>query len=235
MSPVRYREGGRIGVIRERYAMDPQHTDPTTPTSGSLPRSGLSIAALVLGIIALLTSFLPIINNLSAFLAFIGLILGIIGMVGIAKGKKGGKGMGIAALIICVLSIVIVLATQRLYSAALNNASVSVTAGSSSTASASASSSSSSESADYTIADETLDKSNSYMPVITGTLTNNGTTDKSYVGITYNLYDADGNQIGNAYANTNNLKAGSTWKFQATCTVDASKIAKFERAEVTGW
>ena len=37
----------------------------------------------------------------------------------------------------------------------------------------------------------------------------------SYLQIEYNLYDADGAQIGTALANINNLKAGGTWKFEA--------------------
>lgn len=85
----------------------------------------------------------------------------------------------------------------------------------------------------YTITDEVADTSNEYMYQITGTLTNNTDKEQSYVGITYTLYDADGNQIGNAYANTNNLKAGGTWKFTATGTAAPSEVARFDRSDVT--
>lgn len=91
-------------------------------------KSGMAIAGFVLGIIALLTSFLPIINNLSFVLAVLGLVFGIIGFVGISKGKKSGKGMAIAAIVICVISGAVVLATQSAYSDALNGASNSTTA-----------------------------------------------------------------------------------------------------------
>lgn len=101
----------------------------------------MAIAGFVLGIIALLTSFLPIINNLSFVLAILGLIFGIVGMVGISKGKKSGKGLAIAAIVICVVSGAVVLGTQSMYSAALDSA-----APSSATTSTSASSAASAES-----------------------------------------------------------------------------------------
>ena len=84
---------------------NPQHPQPAQqmpPIPQS--KSGMAIAGFVLGIIALLTSFLPIINNFSFFLAILGMIFGIVGMVGILKGKKSGKGLAIAAIVICVVS-----------------------------------------------------------------------------------------------------------------------------------
>ena len=121
---------------------NPQHPEPAQkmpPIPQS--KSGMAIAGFVLGIIALLTSFLPIINNLSFFLAILGLIFGIVGMVGISKGKKSGKGLAIAAIVICVVSGAVVLGTQSMYSAALDSA-----ASSSATTSTSASSAASTES-----------------------------------------------------------------------------------------
>lgn len=59
-------------------------------------KSGLGIAGFVLGIIALATSFLPIINNFSALLAAIGFVLALIGMIACVKGRKSGKGLSIA-------------------------------------------------------------------------------------------------------------------------------------------
>ena len=57
----------------------------------------------------------------------------------------------------------------------------------------------------YTIADEAEDTSNQFAYKITGTLTNNTDKEKSYIQIEYVLYDADGNQVGTALANTNHL------------------------------
>lgn len=87
----------------------------------------------------------------------------------------------------------------------------------------------------YAVADEALDTSNPYGVKITGTLTNNTDQDKSYIQVSYNLYDADGAQVGTALANTNNLKAGGTWKYEAIGTVEPAQVASWELVEVTGF
>ncbi len=86
------------------------------------PRSGLTIAGLILGIIALLTSLLPIINNMSFFVALVGAVLAIIGLVACMRGKRAGKGLAIAAVVVNVISIVAVIASQSMYSAAIDDA-----------------------------------------------------------------------------------------------------------------
>lgn len=83
--------------------------------------SGMAITAFVLGIISFSTSFVPIVNNLSAFLALLGVIFGIIGTVVTCKGKKRGKAFGIIALVLNVLAIVLVLASQNYYGEQLDN------------------------------------------------------------------------------------------------------------------
>ncbi len=93
-------------------------------------KSGLGIASLVLGIIAIVGSWIPILNNISFLLAIIGLILGIVGIVSIRKGKVGGKGLTIAAIIINVVAIVIVICTQWVFGKALDEVSKEVNAGS---------------------------------------------------------------------------------------------------------
>ena len=87
----------------------------------------------------------------------------------------------------------------------------------------------------YTISDETLDTSNPYGVKITGTLVNNTDEDKSYLQIEYNLYDADGAQIGTALANINNLKAGGTWKFEAASMEKPEDVVSWERVDVSGF
>ena len=87
----------------------------------------------------------------------------------------------------------------------------------------------------YTIAEEAEDRSNQYDFKITGVLTNNTDAEKSYISVEYVLYDADGNQIGTALANTSNLKAGGTWKYEASSLTDPSKVASWERADITGF
>lgn len=101
----------------------PQEMPPQAPAAQvSKGTSGLGITSLVLGILAILTSFLPIINNGAFILALLGLVFGIAGIISTRKGKKGGKGIAIAGTILNILSLIIVLATQSMYSAAIDEA-----------------------------------------------------------------------------------------------------------------
>ena len=82
--------------------------------------SAMAIAGLVLGILALLSSWIPIINNLSFLIALLGLIFSSVGLVATSRGTRSGKGMAIAALVINVIACVVVLGTQSLFAAALS-------------------------------------------------------------------------------------------------------------------
>ncbi len=84
------------------------------------PTSTAAIVGLVLGILAIVTSWIPIVNNLSFMIGGIGLVFSIVGVVGTVRGTKGGKGLAIAALVVNVLSLVIVLGLQSAWSAALS-------------------------------------------------------------------------------------------------------------------
>ena len=84
--------------------------------------SAAAITGLVLGILALATSALPIINNFSFVLAVPGLAFAVIGVVATVRRKKSGKGIAIAAATLNVIAVVVVLATQSMYSAAIDEA-----------------------------------------------------------------------------------------------------------------
>lgn len=68
---------------------------------------------------------------------------------------------------------------------------------------------------------------------IKGILKNDTDDDKGYIQISFTLYDSDGNNIGTAVTNTNNLKAGGTWKFEAMCLED--NVSSYELDNVTGF
>lgn len=72
-----------------------------------------------------------------------------------------------------------------------------------------------------------------YSTYIVGTIKNNSGMDKEYMEVSFTLYDADGNNIGTAWTNTNNLKDGGTWKFEAMVFDD--NVASFELDEITGY
>ena len=77
--------------------------------------AGLAIASMVLGIIALLLCWIPIINNVAAVIAVVGLGLGIPALLRARRGTHGGKGMAITGLVTSVLAIVLVVLTQMLF------------------------------------------------------------------------------------------------------------------------
>lgn len=83
-------------------------------------RKVLGILAIVFGGIALIGSWMPIINNLSFIIAILALILGIIGLF---INKKRPKTLAIIGTVIAVVSMAIVLITQTMYARALNNVS----------------------------------------------------------------------------------------------------------------
>jgi len=81
-----------------------------------------AIIGLVFAILALLLSLVPIVNNFAFVLAVLGLVFGIIAAVKIKKGKRGGRNVSIAAIIISVISVVLVLVSQSIYSDAVEQA-----------------------------------------------------------------------------------------------------------------
>lgn len=68
---------------------------------------------------------------------------------------------------------------------------------------------------------------------IEGTITNNTDKQYTYVQVTFNLYDADGAQIGTAMDNINNLEAKGTWKYKAIGGTE--NPASYKLVNIQGW
>ncbi|WP_409022637.1 CD20-like domain-containing protein [Dellaglioa sp. P0083] len=83
----------------------------------------LGILAIVFGGIALAFSWVPIINNMSAFLGLVGALLGVIGLF---VNRKNKKTLAIIGTVLSIVSIIIVLMTQSAYSNALDKIDPSV-------------------------------------------------------------------------------------------------------------
>lgn len=86
------------------------------------PRSAMAITGLVLGIVGLITSVIPIVNNLSFVLGVVGVVFAGIGLAACFRGTRSGKALAIAALVLSIVTIVAVLATQAAMSAAIDQA-----------------------------------------------------------------------------------------------------------------
>ena len=82
----------------------------------------LGIGALVLGIIACLTCWIPIIGLLAIPMAAIGVILAIIGFIMAIVSKRTGFSFPVSGGIICVLAIIIAISTTNTAVVAVDNA-----------------------------------------------------------------------------------------------------------------
>lgn len=87
------------------------------PVTVAAPRgNGYGIAALVLGIVAILGAFIPFLNYVCIPLAAIGLILGIVGLLV----KHRPRGAAIAGLILSVIALILSIIMVTIYAAAGN-------------------------------------------------------------------------------------------------------------------
>lgn len=87
----------------------------------------------------------------------------------------------------------------------------------------------------YEITDVKVEK-DEFQTYVTGILKNNTDKEKSYVQIVFSVNDKDGNKVGSALANVNNLEAGKTWKFKAVY-IGTEKDVKIdiENPDVSGF
>lgn len=204
-----------------------------------------AIVALVVGIIALLLSAVPIVNNFAFVLAIFGLVLGIVGLVKIKKGKRKGSGLAISSIVISTLAFVVVLASQAMYGAVLDEASKAADK-------AAAEASSDLDKATGNSTDELLKNDvtvklgafkasqdqygidSTELPV---TVTNKNADKKSY-SVQVEAVDNKGNRIVDDTVYANDLKSGQSQSFKAFQYVESGKLeavksAKFQIVSVS--
>lgn len=87
------------------------------------------LVALIVGIVAILGCAIPIVNNVSIVLGVIALVFGIVGLI--VKHRR--RGLAITGVVLGVLSVVVGLSTQALYSSALDSVSKSLSSASAET------------------------------------------------------------------------------------------------------
>ncbi|NIA07653.1 MAG: hypothetical protein GWP14_08490 [Actinobacteria bacterium] len=82
--------------------------------------SGLGVAALVLGILACLTCWIPLVGTLSMPLSGLGLLFGIIGVVASVIGRKSALGFPMAGVVVSLIALVLAVGSTGLFVAALH-------------------------------------------------------------------------------------------------------------------
>ncbi len=133
-------------------------------------RKVLGILAIIFGALALLGSWMPIINNLSFILAILALIFGIIGFL---VNRKRPKTLAIIGTVLSIVSIAIVLGTQAMYAKSLDKLSKDIEQSVTSTSSSSDSSQKEKD-ANFNWTKEQFDA------LVTGDITNRGAGGSKY-------------------------------------------------------
>ena len=71
---------------------------------------------------------------------------------------------------------------------------------------------------------------------ISGIIKNESSYDYKYVQVEFSLYDVNGNNLGSAYDNMNNLNAGETWNFKAeSLTWYGVRVVSYKLADISYW
>jgi H+/Cl- antiporter ClcA len=81
----------------------------------------MGTAALVLGILAIVLAFIPILGFASWPLAILGIIFGFVGVRRVAKQRATNKGVALGGLILSIIGLVLVIISTVLYVSALNS------------------------------------------------------------------------------------------------------------------
>lgn len=97
---------------------------PGSPTQAVRPRSGASwgISSLIIGILALLVCWIPVLNILAAPVGALGLLLGLISLIVAFRRHGIGIGFAIAGSAISALSLVVIFAVNGLIVGGMNAA-----------------------------------------------------------------------------------------------------------------
>lgn len=132
--------------------------------------------------------------------------------------KKQGKSKLLIALIIIILIVIIVSISSGSEESSKGNNEDKIT-----------------EKFSYEITSQYADEYG-FSYYIEGSVKNNKDKDYSYVQIEFVCYDAEGNNLGTAFDNTNNLLGNETWKFKAMAMFsDIEKIDHCDYHEITSW
>jgi hypothetical protein len=85
----------------------PQYAGAPGYGTTTAPSNGLGVAALVLGILALLGSWAPFVNILCIVLGIIGIVLGVMARARVRRGEATNGGMALTGIILSAIAVVV--------------------------------------------------------------------------------------------------------------------------------
>ena len=192
-------------------------------------KSGLATASLVLGIIGVVLSFIPIINNIAFVLGILAFVFGLITLI-----KKISKGKSIAGLILGILAIIITLAMQSTVSDAIDEASNELDKATGSSTEEVLKNDVNVNLGKFIATEDEYGLTDTKLIVKVKNITDEN---KSY-SIHVEAVDSNGKRIDDDYVYADNLAAGQTQDFEIfnlieSEKVDAMKNATFKIVEVS--
>lgn len=188
----------------------------------SVNKSGFAVAALVLGIVGIVFSFIPIINN-GAFV--LGVLAAIFGIISLAK--KASKGKAIAGLVLGILAIVITLVMQSAFSSALDDTSKKLDK-------ATGNSTNEVLKKEVNVTLGTFEAKKDEYGIVSTKLpiTVKNITDKKHsYSIHIEAVDANGKRIADDYVNVNDLGGNQSQDFKAFEAVEEEKVESLKKAQ----
>ena len=187
--------------------------------------SGLTKAGLVLGIIAIATSFIPVINNASIIMGILAFVFGIIGLVK----KVDIKGKAIASVVLGALSVIIALSLQAQWVDDLNklsddlNESIDEMSGNKTEELLA-------NNVDVTLGDFQVIKGDYFDETKLVVTIKNKSSEKATYSISIEAVDSNGDRLDDDIIYANDLNAGQSQTFEAFTYVDSSLLEQLENA-----
>ena len=188
-------------------------------------KSGFGTAGLVLGIIAMVISFIPFINTFAYIMGILALIFGIV-----ALAKKASKGPAVAALILGILSIAM--------TASINKSAVDVISGAVNQLNEDFATMGGERTDEILINSlevnignfEAIDRGYGFFDTKLPVTLRNKTNETKSFSVQIEAVNKDGSRISTEYVYANNLTAGQSQNFEAFSLVTSDKVNAYKNA-----
>jgi hypothetical protein len=100
------------------HAPQPGYDQPP-PAPVAAPKNGMGTAALVLGILAIVLAFIPILGFASWPLSILGVIFGLVGVRRVGKRRATNKGVAVSGFVLSLIGLVLVIISTVMYVSAI--------------------------------------------------------------------------------------------------------------------